>query len=92
MEKNLKIQVTQSDDLIVKVNRRCIVLLLIKHHKDFKNDDTIYWKIMDGIFVIYIYIYIYPTKRQMYTHLPPISKSIQIRRKIHVKHCSRIKD
>ena len=33
-----------------------------------------------------------PTKQQLYGHLPPITKTIQIRRTRHVGHCWRIKD
>ena len=46
---------------------------------------------------IYIYIYIYiwmqhPTKRQLYGHLPPISKTMQIRRTRYAGHCRRSKN
>ena len=46
---------------------------------------------------IYIYIYIYiwrqhPTKQQLYGHLPPVTKTIKIRRTRHVEHCSRSRD
>ena len=49
---------------------------------------------------IYIYIYIYilkswrqhPTRRQLYGHLPPITKSIQVRRTRHAGHCWRSRD
>ena len=34
----------------------------------------------------------YPTKKQLYGHLPSISKTIQIKRTRHVGHCSRNKD
>ena len=33
-----------------------------------------------------------PTKQQMYGHLPPIMKTIQVRRIRHAGHCWRIKD
>ena len=33
----------------------------------------------------------YPTKQQQYDHLPPISKTIQIRRTRHAEHCWRSK-
>ena len=52
---------------------------------------------------IYIYIYIYtfilnkpwrqhPTRHQLYGHLPPITKTIQIRRTRHAGHCWRSRD
>ena len=54
---------------------------------------------------IYIYIYIYilrailnkswrqhPTRHQLYGHLPPITKTIQVRRTRHAGHCWRSKD
>ena len=51
---------------------------------------------------IYIYIYIYiilnkswqqhPTRHQLYGHLPPITKSIQVRRTRHAGHCWRSRD
>ena len=54
---------------------------------------------------IYIYIYIYmlrailnkswrqhSTKHQLYGHLPPIRKTIQVRRTRHAGHCWRSKD
>ena len=34
----------------------------------------------------------HPTKQQLYGHLPPISKTIQIRRARHVGHCWRSKE
>ena len=34
----------------------------------------------------------HPTRYQLYCHLPPITKTIQVRRIRHVGHCSRIKD
>ena len=34
----------------------------------------------------------HPTKQQLYGHLPPITKTIQIRRKIHEGHCRRNKN
>ena len=34
----------------------------------------------------------HPTKQQLYSHLPPISKTIYIRQKRHVKQCWRSKD
>ena len=34
----------------------------------------------------------HPTKQQLYGHLPPIAKTIQIRRTRHVRHCWRSKD
>ena len=34
----------------------------------------------------------YPTKQQLYGHLPPITKTIQIRRTRHAGHCWRIWD
>ena len=34
----------------------------------------------------------HPTKQQLYGHLPPIWKTIQIRRTRHVEHCWRRKD
>ena len=34
----------------------------------------------------------HPTKKQLYSHLPPISKTIQIRQTRHVGHCLRSKD
>ena len=34
----------------------------------------------------------HPTRRQMYGHLPPITKTIQIRRARHAGHCWRSKD
>ena len=33
-----------------------------------------------------------PTKQQLYSHLPPISKTIQIRRTRYAGHCGRSKD
>ena len=33
-----------------------------------------------------------PTKQQLYGHLPPITKTIQIRRTRHAEHCWRIRD
>ena len=46
---------------------------------------------------IYIYIYIYfwrqhPTRHQLYGHLPPITKTIQVRRTRHAGHCWRSRD
>ena len=45
----------------------------------------------------HIYIYIYevqehPTRHQLYGHLPPITKSIQVRRTRHAGHCWRSRD
>ena len=34
----------------------------------------------------------HPTKQQLYGHLPPITKTIQIRRPRHVRHCWRSRD
>ena len=34
----------------------------------------------------------HPTKQQMYSHLPPITKTIQVRRPRHAGHCWRSKD
>ena len=34
----------------------------------------------------------HPTKQQLYGHLPPITKTIQVRRTRHVRHCWRSKD
>ena len=34
----------------------------------------------------------HPTKPQLYGHLPPITKTIQVRRARHVRHCRRIRD
>ena len=49
--------------------------------------------------IVYIYIYIYikpwrqpPTRHQLYGHLPPIAKTIQVRRTRHAGHCWRSKD
>ena len=33
-----------------------------------------------------------PTKRQLYGHLPPITKTVQVRRTRHVGHCWRSRD
>ena len=50
--------------------------------------------------IIYIYIYIilnkswrqHPTRHQLYGHLPPITKTIQVRRTRHAGHCWRSRD
>ena len=34
----------------------------------------------------------YPTKQQLYGHLPPITKTIKVRRTRHAGHCWRSKD
>ena len=34
----------------------------------------------------------HPTRHQLYGHLPPITKTIQVRRTGHAGHCSRSKD
>ena len=34
----------------------------------------------------------HPTKQQLYSHLPPIMKTIQVRRTKHASHCWRSKD
>ena len=34
----------------------------------------------------------HPTKQQLYGHLPPITKTIEVRRTTHVEHCWRIRD
>ena len=34
----------------------------------------------------------YPTKQQLYGHLPPITKTIKIRQTRHVRHCWRSRD
>ena len=34
----------------------------------------------------------HPTRHQLYSHLPPIRKTIQVRRTRHAGHCWRIKD
>ena len=34
----------------------------------------------------------HPTRRQLYGHLPPITKTIQVRRTRHAGHCWRCKD
>ena len=34
----------------------------------------------------------HPTKQQLYGHLPPITKTIQVRRTRHAGHCWRIRD
>ena len=51
------------------------------------------------IFSIHAYIYIlnkswreHPTRLQLYGHLPPITKTIQVRRTRHAGHCWRSKD
>ena len=51
---------------------------------------------------LYIYIYVYillnkswrqhPTRHQLYSHLPPITKIIQVRRTRHAGHCWRSRD
>ena len=41
---------------------------------------------------IYAYIYSNPTRRQLYGHLPHITKTIQVRRARHAGHCWRSKD
>ena len=33
-----------------------------------------------------------PTKQQLYSHLPPITKTIQVRRTRHAEHCWRSRD
>ena len=45
----------------------------------------------------FFFIYIkswrqHPTRRQLYGHLPPITKTIQVRRARHAGHCWRSKD
>ena len=62
---------------------------------------------MQKIIYIYIYIYIFkrmlrailnkswrqhPTRHQLYVHLPPITKTIQVRRTRHAGHCWRSRD
>ena len=54
------------------------------------------------IMIIYIYIYLFmiimhpwqqhPTRHQLYGHLPPITKTIQVRRTRHAGHCWRSRD
>ena len=63
----------------------------------FKNG--IYKMCLDILFLIYIYIIFkccswqqHPTRRQLYGHLPPITKTIQARRTRHVGHCWISKD
>ena len=34
----------------------------------------------------------HPTRHQLYSHLPPITKTIQVRRTRHARHCWRSKD
>ena len=34
----------------------------------------------------------HPTKQQLYSHLPPIMKTIQVRQTRHVEHCRRSRD
>ena len=34
----------------------------------------------------------HPTRHQLYGHLPPITKTIQVRRIRHARHCRRSKD
>ena len=34
----------------------------------------------------------HPTRHQLYGHLPPITKTIQVRRTRHARHCWRSKD
>ena len=34
----------------------------------------------------------HPTRHQLYDHLPPVTKTIQVRRTIHAGHCWRSKD
>ena len=47
---------------------------------------------------IYIYIYVYiryiyvMSRHQLYGHLPPITKTIKVRRTRHAGHCWRSKD
>ena len=44
---------------------------------------------------IYVYIYVYachPRRHQLYGHLPPITKTIQVRRTRHAGHCWRSRD
>ena len=38
------------------------------------------------------YLRQYPTKQQLYGHLPPITKTIQVRRTRHAGHCWRSRD
>ena len=58
-----------------------------------------------SLYIYYIYIYIYilrvisnkswrqhPTRHQLYGHLPPITKTIQVRRTRHAGHCWRSRD
>ena len=35
---------------------------------------------------------LHPTKQQLYGHLPPITKTIQVRQTRHAGHCRRIRD
>ena len=68
-----------------------------KHHQAI-------WVIFKGFsliwnYLLYILIYYYftswrqhPTKHQLYGHLPPITKSIQVRRSRHAGQCWRSRD
>ena len=67
------------------------------HHRKMAN------LILKKSFIIYIYIYIlrailnkswqqHPTRHQLYGHLPPITKTIQVRRTRHAGHCWRSRD
>ena len=42
--------------------------------------------------IFHTFLYRHPTKHQLYGHLPPITKTIQVRRTRHAGHCWRSRD
>ena len=54
----------------------------------------VFWLCMCMSFDLYIYVswQQHPTRHQLYGHLPPITKTIQVRRTRHAGHCWRSRD
>ena len=67
---------------------RCTTLTLRKciEKKLDENYTRMLWAILNNSWKQH------PKKQQLYSHLPPISKTIQVRQTRHVKHCWRSKD
>ena len=66
----------------------CTTRTLIKRieKKQYENYARMLWAILNKFWKQH------PTKQQLYSHLPPISKTTQVRRTRHAVHCWRNKD
>ena len=75
-----------------------LYFLLIYVHYALEKSFYLDYEELD-FFVSFFFLYIYikswpqhPTRHQLYGHLPPITKTIQVRRTRHAGHCWRSRD